>query len=119
MQIQEVCASVCVQEGSTLLDLFAHLPVLSIQRAMEEVSFKLIPFIISRTPGHPVPPPRGHSWQLSNAPFQQGISVYRRAFQMMTVNSFSTTSPSRRCGCLSRMHKPTGRDCKTQVLNPY
>lgn len=57
-QIQESYASACVQEESPLLGLFAHLPVLSIQRALEGVSFKRIPFIISRTPGHPVPPPR-------------------------------------------------------------
>lgn len=94
---------------STPWSSFAHLPVLSMHRALEEVSFKRTPFIISRTPEHPVPPPRGHSLQLNNAPFQQGVSVYRRAFQMMTVSSFTATSPSRRCGCLCRTHELTGQ----------
>lgn len=54
--------SACVQEGSPLLDLSARLPVLSMQRALEEVSFECIPFIISSTPGVP-----HSSWKTQSA----------------------------------------------------
>lgn len=99
-------ASACVQEERPFLALIVHLTVQSPAKGCGRTSFKHIPFIISRTPGHPIPSPRGHSLQLSNAPFQQGISVYRKAFKMMTVKSLRATAPSRRYGS-SHMQKPS------------
>lgn len=94
--------------------LFPHLSVPECKGLWEQVSFH-IPFIIPKTPGHPTPPP---TLQLSNALFQQGISVHRRTFQMMTVNPGQLLIPGD--VAVFPVHKNLqSRDSTTQVLNPY
>lgn len=118
LQIQKLLVHACESEVHSLVYLFISLSS-QCTSCLEQVSFKRIPFIISRTPGHPVLFPRGHSLQMSNAPFQQGISICRRPFQTMAVNSFRATSPSRSVAAFPICINLPGRDCKTQVLNPY
>lgn len=104
-------ASACVQQSSPWL--FPHLSVPWTQRALEEISF-CVPFLIPKTPGHPIPPP---TLQLRNALFQQGVSVHRRTSQMKTINSGQLHVPGDVAVFPVHINLQS-RDCKTQVLNP-